>query len=365
MHYYKRNLGDYAKKAGRLSILQHGAYTLLLDACYDRERFPTESEAIEWTWASTPDEEQAVKFVLSRFFELQDDGTYVQTRVYEELQVYKIGEIQNRLIALSREAKKQKRNKFAEACDQVRAEIKHAPLSKTHAAWSSVVEALIKTHEAPPNQEPLTTNQEPLTNIKNIPSTSVERVPDKNQSNDSPPEKPKPSKFKFTPEQYDLAVRMSCPSKARFGVNFKINLDEWADAVRKLNEIDGHQLRDIELLWRWVVNHTVQSGSFAGWADNCRTPMKLRQRKDGLAYFDIITNQLTREIPHASNRSEQTSAGNRHQGRESLVDRVERKSGEWLKQRQGHHATESRDVDGEIVADDESSLRLQVREPVR
>ena len=46
MHYYKRNLGDYAKKAGRLSMLQHGSYTLLIDACYDREQFPTLEEAI-------------------------------------------------------------------------------------------------------------------------------------------------------------------------------------------------------------------------------------------------------------------------------------------------------------------------------
>lgn len=164
MHYYKRNLGDYAKKAGRLSMLQHGAYTLLIDACYDRERFPTESEAIEWTWASSPEEEQAVKFVLSRFFELQGDETYVQPRIFEEVQLYKVGEIQNRLIALAREARKQDRTEFANACDQLRGEIKDAPLSKTHEAWTLVVDALIKTHEAPPNQEPLTTNHKPSTN---------------------------------------------------------------------------------------------------------------------------------------------------------------------------------------------------------
>jgi len=29
MHYFKRNIGDYHKKAGRLSMLEHGAYTLL------------------------------------------------------------------------------------------------------------------------------------------------------------------------------------------------------------------------------------------------------------------------------------------------------------------------------------------------
>ena len=73
MHYYKRNLGDYAKKAGRLTMLQHGAYTLLIDSCYDREIFPTLEQALEWTWASTEAEVDAVKFVLSRFFELDKD----------------------------------------------------------------------------------------------------------------------------------------------------------------------------------------------------------------------------------------------------------------------------------------------------
>lgn len=40
LHYYKRNIGDYEKKAGRPSMLEHGACTLLIDACYDREQFP-------------------------------------------------------------------------------------------------------------------------------------------------------------------------------------------------------------------------------------------------------------------------------------------------------------------------------------
>jgi len=67
MHYYKRNLGDYAKKAGRLSMLQHGSYTLLIDACYDRETFPTLEEAIEWTWASTQEEIDALTTEISPY----------------------------------------------------------------------------------------------------------------------------------------------------------------------------------------------------------------------------------------------------------------------------------------------------------
>lgn len=166
-------------------MLQHGAYTLLLDACYDREKFPTELEAIEWTWASTPEEEQAVRFVLSRFFELQSDGAYLQTRVYEEVQAYKIGEIQNRLIALAREAKKQNRADFASQCDDLRAKIKNDPLQKTHEAWTHVVDELVNQHERAPNHKPLTTNQEPRTNINN--SADAEDNPEPDDPEPTPP----------------------------------------------------------------------------------------------------------------------------------------------------------------------------------
>ncbi|MDP7921557.1 YdaU family protein [Acinetobacter baumannii] len=89
MHYYERNIGDYYRKAGRLNILQHGVYNLLMDACYDRESFPTLEEAIEWVWAETEEEIDAVKFVLKKFFKLNDDGVYVQTHIEEELCRYR------------------------------------------------------------------------------------------------------------------------------------------------------------------------------------------------------------------------------------------------------------------------------------
>jgi len=106
MHYYKRNLGDYAKKCGRLTMLQHGAYTLLIDSCYDREKFPTLEEAIEWTWASTEAEVEAVKFVLSRFFNLDKDGQYVQDRILQELLEYHEKADTNKRIAVERETKR-------------------------------------------------------------------------------------------------------------------------------------------------------------------------------------------------------------------------------------------------------------------
>ena len=132
MHYYKKNIGDYAKKAGRLTMLQHGAYTLLLDSCYDREVFPTLEDAIEWTWASSKEEIEAVEFVLKKFFTLED-GRFVQNRISEELEKYHANSETNKRIAIEREAKRKEKS--------------------TNRAPS--------VDEAPPNHKPRTKNQEP------------------------------------------------------------------------------------------------------------------------------------------------------------------------------------------------------------
>lgn len=137
MHYYNRNVGDYAKKAGRLSMLQHGAYTLLMDACYDREQFPTKDEAIDWTWASSTAEIEAVEFVLRKFFTLEGER-YVQKRIEEEIKSYRAKAATNARIAQEREAKRK-------GGGTTRARTVHA--------------APPNENEPPPNQEPITNNQ--------------------------------------------------------------------------------------------------------------------------------------------------------------------------------------------------------------
>ncbi|WDG45007.1 YdaU family protein [Pseudomonas synxantha] len=137
MHYFKRNIGDYHKKAGRLSMTEHGAYTLLLDACYDRERFPTMEEAIDWCWARSPEEITAVTFVLSKFFDLVD-GRYVQARIQDEISAYHAIALKNKEIAEKREADK-----------------------RTKRGLGSTNRAPV-VHEPAPNQEPITKNQEPV-----------------------------------------------------------------------------------------------------------------------------------------------------------------------------------------------------------
>ncbi len=139
MHYYKRNIGDYAKKAARLTILQHGIYNLLIDACYDREEFPsTVDEAIDWVWASSKEEIEGVEFVLKKFFKFDDiECVFYQNRIKEEIESYQDKCSANKRIAINRETKRSK--------------------NSTKRKQSA--------NEAPPNQEPITINQEPITNL--------------------------------------------------------------------------------------------------------------------------------------------------------------------------------------------------------
>jgi len=145
MHYYKRNLGDYAKKTGRLTMLQHGAYTLLIDSCYDRETFPTLEQALDWTWAATEAEIEAVKFVLSRFFTLDKDGCYVQDRILCELLEYHAKADTNKRIAIERETKR--REKSTNRVQDV--------------------------NEPPPNHKPITINHKPIKNTATLVATPV------------------------------------------------------------------------------------------------------------------------------------------------------------------------------------------------
>jgi uncharacterized protein YdaU (DUF1376 family) len=95
MNYYKRHIGDYAAKAGHLSPLEHGVYTLLIDAYYNREEAPTKAEAIRWARARSADELAAVEAVLAEFF-VEADGRFVQNRIEEELFAFRAKQEVNR-----------------------------------------------------------------------------------------------------------------------------------------------------------------------------------------------------------------------------------------------------------------------------
>lgn len=76
MNYYERYCGDYAKKTAKLTLIQHGAYTLLLDEYYSTEE-PLSSDFDELyriCRAMSKVEQEAVRFVADRFFPIDSDG---------------------------------------------------------------------------------------------------------------------------------------------------------------------------------------------------------------------------------------------------------------------------------------------------
>lgn len=84
MNYYERHLGDYAKDTAHLSMIEHGAYDLLLDRYYATEQGIPQDQAHRVTRARTKEEKAAVDTVLNEFFKLID-GVWRNKRADEEI----------------------------------------------------------------------------------------------------------------------------------------------------------------------------------------------------------------------------------------------------------------------------------------
>lgn len=87
--WYPKNIGKYAKKTKKLSLLQHGAYNLLLDEYYENgpilsseqcssnaQLMPDHSGIYKLCVAYTKAEMDAVDYVLNTYFWLDKDGYY-------------------------------------------------------------------------------------------------------------------------------------------------------------------------------------------------------------------------------------------------------------------------------------------------
>lgn len=86
MHSFMKHLGDYAKDTRHLTLLEHGAYNVLMDWCYASERALPHDEAMLYRIcaAFTKPEQQAVMSVIQQFFQERPEG-WIQKRIEEEL----------------------------------------------------------------------------------------------------------------------------------------------------------------------------------------------------------------------------------------------------------------------------------------
>jgi len=111
MNYYKHYMGDYARATAHLSILEHGAYRLLIDAYYSNEGpLPSEKTALyRICRAFDAAERKAVDVIVEQFF--NDSGErIVHQRIDEELTKYETKRATNRAIAGEREKQRRARS---------------------------------------------------------------------------------------------------------------------------------------------------------------------------------------------------------------------------------------------------------------
>lgn len=136
MHYYQHHIGDFIKATARLSDSQCMAYLRLIWMYYDSEK-PLKADARLLAFqVGAPLED--VELILQSFFNLQEDGWH-QTRCDQEIIDY-----QNWLAKKSNAGKasaERRKNSRSTGVEQVLDD-------------SSTVEQ--------PNQQPLTTNQQPI-----------------------------------------------------------------------------------------------------------------------------------------------------------------------------------------------------------
>ena len=87
MNFYKHYLGDYLRDTADLSLVEHGAYRLMLDYYYSSEKpLPVDAQAVcRILRASSRTERDAVATILARFWVKTESG-YINRRAFMEIE---------------------------------------------------------------------------------------------------------------------------------------------------------------------------------------------------------------------------------------------------------------------------------------
>lgn len=219
MNYYKRHLGDYAKDTGHLSLLEHGVYTLLLDAYYATERPIPADKAHRIAKANTKAERAAADSVLAYFFKLED-GSYRQGRCDREILEAKESEEETKARRdneRERQHRHRERRKELFAALRERGQVPHfdMPTNELETLLSRVTG---RDGHAPVTADataiPLATNHKPLAKETERPRKRGSRLP-------------KP--FEIPPEWVREGCRIEAELGSPLGVNMKNEFAKFCD----------------------------------------------------------------------------------------------------------------------------------------
>lgn len=147
MHFYSFNIGDYRRRTNHLSLLEHGIYRALLDTYYLEEMpLNLDIERLARQHCVRNDEEMiALKYVLDEFFEKTSEG-YEQSACNEVIAKYS---------EKSKKAKESAKKRWNNANAYA-----NASETQCERICERNANGMLTN-----NQEPITKNQEPRTNV--------------------------------------------------------------------------------------------------------------------------------------------------------------------------------------------------------
>jgi uncharacterized protein YdaU (DUF1376 family) len=170
MHYYNRHIGDYAKDTGHLSLLQHGAYTVLLDWSYASERpLPDDRETVyRICHARSAQERRAVDAVVAEFFPPTDGGRF-NSRARREIAEWHAKKVKNVEAANTRWKSKRSADAERQQCERNAGALqthceRNADAMQTHCEGSADALRPQCERNATRARVPLANSQEPIAN---------------------------------------------------------------------------------------------------------------------------------------------------------------------------------------------------------
>lgn len=169
MHKYMRHLGDYARDTKHLTLIEHGAYTVLLDWSYSTERdLPGDEPTLfRLCGAFSAAERAAVLRVRDEFFNPVENGGFRHKRVVAELTEARRRSAKNAEAANDRWAKDEGAKSFP------RPTVRNANAMRTHSeriANAEQTESERSANGMPRARVPAASSQQPATNSQQPPS---------------------------------------------------------------------------------------------------------------------------------------------------------------------------------------------------
>ena len=234
MIFYKHFLGDYGRDTGHLTIMEHGAYRLLLDHYYSTERAlpPDLPTLCHIARAKSKVEREAVDRVAGEFFPIGEDGQRHNRRADQEIAK------RAAQVAINREIGK--RGGRPKKTDSVSTEKPNGLLDENRMGFSFETDSLT---EPKPNRNPSHSHSQitpPLVPPKGgngQPRRRRERLP----------ARPCPTSFEVTEDMTQWAESIGVPA-AQVMTQTEVFLDHWRSK--------GTLRHDWMATWRnWMRKH--------------------------------------------------------------------------------------------------------------